>query len=225
MKIKRITSAAIVLLIIVVAMASCTQGGSEAEPAASDTTTLTATPDTDATPIPSPAATATLQASPTIPPTPTITASPTEAAAERDDPTATVTGETSQMPESGEIVVIFQRSGGFVGDATTWRLYTDGTIEVNRNGGNDETFEQVTTVDSGDVQALLDSLQERGFFRLEGNYMPKDPCCDRFLYELTVLQDGQRRHVETVGGTEGIPQEVWDSIELVQDFFDRQPTQ
>lgn len=218
---KRIVISALLVLTIALTLSSCAQGGSEAEPAASDTDSPTST----STSSPSPAATHTLQPSSTIPPTPTTIASPTEAVAETADPTATVTGETSQLPETGELVVIFQRSGGFVGDATTWRLYADGTVAVNRNPGNAEAFEEIMSTDPAEVQELLDSLQERGFFQLEGNYTPKDPCCDRFMYELTVIQEGRRQHIETVEGTEGIPQEVWDSIELAHDFFDRQPTQ
>lgn len=64
------------------------------------------------------------------------------------------------MPETGEPVVIFQRSGGFVGDATVWRLYADGTIEINRDPGNAEAFEETMVVDPGEVQEFL----EQNFF-------------------------------------------------------------
>ena len=195
------------LLILIIVLAACAQGGSEPEVPADELATAAAT---------------TIAESLTETPlaeTATFVPSPTSSATPEENATAGPSPEATSAPTNGQPVIEFERSGGFAGDATQWQLYGDGTLQITHDPGNANATVEETSVDPAAVQTLLDSLQELDFFDLDGNYVPKNSCCDRFNYVLTVRSDGQEQRVETVGGTEDVPAEVWESIELVEQFL------
>jgi hypothetical protein len=86
--------------------------------------------------------------------------------------------------------ITLDRSGGFAGRHETFRV--DGATLGGR-----PSLRAASTVD---------------FLRLRGSYQPKNPCCDRFAYELTVTyRNGFRKTVSTVQGTRA-PHILWDVI-------------
>lgn len=158
--------------------------------------------------------------------------SPTEGVSHSPLPTGEVShsplpteGSTSPIPTpSGEdrgldwtvekmegAVIIYQRSGGFSGLDEAWRIASDGRI-VTLDG-------QTWRADPERVVQLIEEIERLGLPEAQGQYLPADPCCDRFTYELAVLIDGRVYAVRTMDGTSGVPQAVWDSLQAVNQFI------
>jgi hypothetical protein len=96
-----------------------------------------------------------------------------------------------------EPVITFSRSGGFAGLNQTFLIYADGRI-VGANG-------EVRQVSPEQVVAVLQQIEAAGFFELDASYLPRDICCDRFSYEITVQTPTQSRSVVTMDGVENQP--------------------
>ncbi|MDT8306486.1 MAG: hypothetical protein RRC07_11160 [Anaerolineae bacterium] len=124
----------------------------------------------------------------------------------------------------GEAVVIFEQSGGFAGETVTYRVYRDGVVEKESDGSGVGTVAAAVITDTAAVEELLADLEDAGFFELEEDQMPADPCCDRFNYMLTATSGTQSNTIRTVEGTEGLPSAVWESIELVERFVEMSGT-
>ncbi len=99
----------------------------------------------------------------------------------------------------------FERSGGIAGITEQWILVEDGTLIL-------PPTDVVEVLDRAGTAALFDRIDEAGFFDFEREYLPDDPCCDRFAYKLTVVADGRRHTVQTMDGTEGAPRELEDLL-------------
>ncbi len=91
------------------------------------------------------------------------------------------------------------------------------SITLDRSGGfagRQETF--VITRSTPDGRPSLRMVSTPEFLRLRGSYQPKNPCCDRFNYQLTVsYRNGYRKTVSTVQGTTA-PRILWDVIGEVE---------
>lgn len=114
-------------------------------------------------------------------------------------PTATFVPDTA---------VIFKRSGGIAGLNEQWTIFTDGTVETNSATQPELSAEA--------VEQLLNSLESGGFFELESSYLPDDTCCDRFLYELTAVQDTSFHTVTTLEATPDMPEALQQALRLIQ---------
>lgn len=126
----------------------------------------------------------------------------------------------AKRPAARETVVVLQRSGGIQGEVVEWRLYRNGRVEKAIGpAGSDQTVESRMLDNPRQLGQLLADLEAGGFFELDGNYMPADPCCDRFQYTLSATLDGESNTIETVSGTEDVPPAVWESIELVESLM------
>lgn len=92
------------------------------------------------------------------------------------------------------------------------------SITLERSGGftgRDDTF--VVTGRTPGGRPSLRMVSTRQFLRLRASYHPKNPCCDRYAYELTVTyRNGFRKTVSTVQGTPDVPQILWDVIGEVE---------
>jgi hypothetical protein len=76
--------------------------------------------------------------------------------------------------------------------------------------GTQDTF--VVKRDTPGGQRALRLAGSWRFRWLRGTYQPKNPCCDRFTYRLTVTyRGGHRKTVATVQGAEA-PKILWDVI-------------
>ena len=127
-----------------------------------------------------------------------------------------IAGSTSAG--AAEPVIIFRRSGGVAGKEVEYRILARGMLE--KRSGDQPAGVEMLQVAPEEVAQLLEFLKASGFFELEGDYFPEDPCCDRFHYTITVNDHGRTHTIETVEATPGVPDAVWDSIELIQQFIE-----
>jgi hypothetical protein len=126
-------------------------------------------------------------------------------------------------------IIVLSQSGGIAGQVIEWRIYADGRVEKVEDAqrpdaesveGNVHTAQ----VEPEQIDGLVTDLEELGYFELDSNYIPKDTCCDRFMYNLTVQTTDRMHAIAAMDGTEDVPEEVWESINLVQTFVDERVT-
>jgi len=126
---------------------------------------------------------------------------------------------TLSIPQATKIqsiegaAVIFRQSGGLAGMDLEWTVYADGRV-VNKEG-------QIWRAAPEQVNQLLRDIDELGFFDVKQNEMPRDTCCDRFLYELSVTMEDKNQSLTTIDGDENAPQALWDAIRTVREFLDQ----
>ena len=123
-------------------------------------------------------------------------------------PTATFVPDTA---------VIFKRSGGIAGVNEAWTIYTNGRVDTN------STIQPQLTAE--EVAQLLNSLESSGFFELENSYLPDDTCCDRFLFEITAVQNSEFHTVKTLEATPDMPEALQQALRLVQALLFQQSDQ
>lgn len=161
-----------------------------------------------------PALTAVSESEPIDTPTPLPGPTNTKESTEIDIPETTPEMDTAAGEEiaktealPADVVLIFHRSGGFAGVDQEWIVYADGRIEMP-----DGSTKQV---DSGQVTALLDTIQSAKFFDLSDSYVPLDTCCDRFTYSITVQMDGQTKTVQTIDDAPKQPEALSEVLSAV----------
>ena len=123
-------------------------------------------------------------------------------------------------PDLNGAVVFFQRSGGLDGQLLTVRLYPDGAIERALGEPSPDIPVATAAVDPAAVEALIAGLETAGYFGLERSYLPKDTCCDRQLYLISVQGEEGVQTVEALEATEDTPEALWQSIELIEALID-----
>ncbi|MFW6042635.1 MAG: hypothetical protein ACOC9C_03015, partial [Chloroflexota bacterium] len=118
--------------------------------------------------------------------------------------------------------IVLNRSGGIDGDVTEWRIYADGRVQrvTGLEAVEAEPTVEEAQVDPEEVEALLGNLEENGFFELDQSYVPGDDCCDRYFYNLSVNATDRVHAVSAVEATEDVPESVWESIDLIQQFVE-----
>lgn len=121
------------------------------------------------------------------------------------EPTSTAVPTPTNAPNTA---VVFKRSGGIGGANEQWTIFTNGRIETNTTTNPQLSVEQVSQ--------LLNSLESAGFFELDPTYLPEDTCCDRYLYELTAVQDTTFHSVTTLENTPDMPEALQQSLRLIQ---------
>lgn len=95
-------------------------------------------------------------------------------------------------------------SGGLTGRGLgSWKISSDGTIEVRRMDGN------VCTLSASDAQlrAIGRLLAEARPERWKESYVPENSCCDRIEYSLEVVE---AERVATTRWLDGPPEEPKD---------------
>ncbi|WP_433222326.1 hypothetical protein ACQP00_23170 [Dactylosporangium sp. CS-047395] len=96
----------------------------------------------------------------------------------------------SLLPAGQARTIVLERSGGFAGEETAF------VVDRTTVGG----------------RPALRMAGSRAFLKLRRSYQPKNPCCDRYAYRVTVTyRGGHRKSVETVQGTNA-PHVLWDVI-------------
>ena len=99
-----------------------------------------------------------------------------------------------------ELSIVYHRSGGFAGTDDTWIISADGT--VSHQGQTPGTPEQLTAAQMAELTA---AIRAANFMSLEDSYVPKDSCCDRYLYEITVTIGGHSKTVRTIDASPTAP--------------------
>ena len=112
---------------------------------------------------------------------------------------------------STDALIVLQRSGGLAGTQEEWKIYPDGHIVDNAG--------KETQVSPELVAALLAQVDSLGFFDLDESYVPRNTCCDRFTYVLTVQSDGKAHTVTALEAEPSAPQAFWDAIQAVDQLI------
>ncbi len=111
---------------------------------------------------------------------------------------------------SAEVSVTYHRSGGFAGTDDTWTISADGT--VTHQGQTPRTPEQLNTAQMAELTA---AIRAANFMSLEDSYVPKDSCCDRYQYEITVTVDGHAKTVLTIDASPTAPAELTSLVDTL----------
>jgi len=120
----------------------------------------------------------------------------------------------TEFPVGEGAVLVYKRSGGLAGLEEAFTIYEDGRLTSNN--------EREWQADAQEVEELLEEIEELGFFEMDGTYIPKDQCCDRFSYELSVLDGEEVFTVRTIDAAPGAPNELWFVLDKVQQFVNGQ---
>lgn len=119
-------------------------------------------------------------------------------------------------PDLNGSVIFYQRSGGLDGQLLTVRIYADGTIERAMGAPSPEMPVETAVVDPAAVETLMNELSDAGYFGLERTYLPEDTCCDRYLYLISVQGDEGQQTVEALEATDGVPDALGVSVDLIE---------
>jgi hypothetical protein len=93
-----------------------------------------------------------------------------------------------------DIVIIYQREGGFTGITQVWTIYPDGSI-LSDPGQNELAIPPERVID------LLAITAEAGFSDMQDSYIPEGNCCDQYTYTITVKLGDQEKSVQTSDGS------------------------
>jgi hypothetical protein len=113
------------------------------------------------------------------------------------------------MPAADEVVVVFQRSGGFAGVNQQWTIYANGNI-VTDSG-------ETLSVNPDQVTALLIAADAAGFFdmKVSSSLGSAGNCKDCFTYTLTITNHGQTNTLSAQDGSKNLPDAFWSIIQLI----------
>ena len=114
---------------------------------------------------------------------------------------------------SSELNVTLKRGGGLAGRNEIFILKQDGTVMMG---------EQIKQADGGATAAakLAEQIVATGIYDVApGRYMPVSLCCDRYLYDLALVRDGQSYHYVTMDGSENAPPPLFKTLGLIQQYI------
>lgn len=95
---------------------------------------------------------------------------------------------------STDIVITFQREGGFAGINQEWLIFPDGRV-IGPGG-------QEMQAPPEDVIALLAKSAQIESTSMEKSYAPDDACCDKFIYNIIVKVGDQETRIRTTDGAD-----------------------
>ena len=118
--------------------------------------------------------------------------------------------KAAEYVESGAIIV-YERNGGSNCIDEVFAIYPDGLI-IGDNG--EEMIEKQVTI--AEVDLLLASIIDYGWFTDELYDTWHIPCGQCYGYYLTVVNDGQEKTVKGVDGGTDAPALFWQAVSLVK---------
>ena len=62
---------------------------------------------------------------------------------------------------------------------------------------------------------LTDAVRAADFMALEDSYVPKDTCCDRYEYTITIAANGQPKTVHTIDASPTAPPELTQLVDAL----------
>ena len=111
---------------------------------------------------------------------------------------------TSEWTKSGSEValIVFERTGGFAGISEVWRFYEDGrVVKIDQH----RKTRVATQLPPEVMEEAAQRIVGEGFMDLADEYMPANPCCDRFTYRLTIVHTKGVKTVTTMDGVNWPP--------------------
>jgi hypothetical protein len=124
---------------------------------------------------------------------------------------------TACQPAGGDLppreaFVTLRVTGGIAARDQTTVIRGDGSVEI--------TGQPARSLSGGlgAARALQERLLATGVFEVApGDYLPADPCCDRFTYELTLVRAGKSYRYVTMDATETAPKPIFAALTAVQE--------
>jgi hypothetical protein len=111
--------------------------------------------------------------------------------------------------EAGAILA-YERNGGSSCLDELYAIYPDGRIV-----GDDGTKQIEKQVTPADVDKLLTSISDRGWFTAEMYDTWHTPCGQCYGYYLTISYQGQEKTVKAVDGGTDAPADYWQVVSLI----------
>jgi hypothetical protein len=144
--------------------------------------------------------------------TPAAVESPTATPA-ANTPTPAVPWPTpaqgTPTPASG-LFIRYHRSGGIAGVDETWLFYADGRVEYSGRGQG-----HAVRLSANQINALMAAARSPEVAALNESYVPANSCCDRFLYEITLVVDGQTKTVRTLDAAPDQPPALTNLLDAI----------
>jgi hypothetical protein len=98
------------------------------------------------------------------------------------------------------VMIRYHTSGGIAGTDDTWLIYTSGRVEHTGRSSS-----PVQKLSASHLAALTAAVSSPDVAALKESYVPTDTCCDRYLYEITLIHDGKTQTVRTLDATPDEP--------------------
>ncbi len=112
------------------------------------------------------------------------------------------------------VTVVYHRSGGFAGTDDTWTISLDGT--VTHQGSMVGSPEQLTKAQMSELATVI---RAANFAALEESYVPQNTCCDRYIYEIAVMVNGETKAVRTIDAAPAAPAELTQLIDTLNQLL------
>ncbi len=120
-------------------------------------------------------------------------------------------GAQADSAMAAEVILTYERSGGYAGRTETWTIFSDGNV-LNSKG-------KMQLGNAKAITNILNQAENAEFFNLEKVYMPKNTCCDRFTHVLTIHTKGETHQVTTLDDAPNTPDSLWELLESVQEYI------
>lgn len=114
--------------------------------------------------------------------------------------------DQSQSQAAVDMVIIYQREGGFGGLTDQWTIHPDGSIVAPR--------EQELKGDEEGTAAVFSLASSAETEKLAASYVPDDNCCDKFIYTITIQTGDQEQTIETSDDVQQ-PQHLTDLLTAI----------
>lgn len=118
-------------------------------------------------------------------------------------------GDVSNASSTDRILIEYQRTGGIAGFDDHLVIRANGEATLEQKGGRGESF----TLDESTLSELRQSLDEAGFFGLNGQYRAANVIPDALQYRVTYRAEGRRHTVETANGA--VPEQLAPVLDVL----------
>jgi hypothetical protein len=133
-----------------------------------------------------------------------------------------IAGATADIPgppiDMQGAAVYYEVSGGIAGAMDRYFIHEDGSVAKHIGPPGSAAPVMLFEVDPTRVARLIADLGKAGFFELDGDYMPLDPCCDRRTFVISAVLGDQSNTIQTMDGVEDLPLGVTESLRLLEEF-------
>jgi hypothetical protein len=110
-----------------------------------------------------------------------------------------------------DIVIVYQRAGGFSGITQEWTIHPDGRVQQDPG-------ENQLAVSPNRVIDLLAMTADAGFSDLQDSYIPEGNCCDQYTYTITVKIGDQEKSIQTSDGSDH-PEQLTAVLVAIEDLI------
>lgn len=147
-------------------------------------------------------------------PSPQPRASVAATAAPTALPSSTPLAKQPNPRSPSDTLAILRRSGGLARLSETFVIKSDGTIQANAGvlrarGGAEAASKLAARIAATNIYSIK-----------PGEYLPANACCDRVLYELMLMRNGQAYEYVTMDSAENAPRPLQETLALIQEYIE-----